>query len=77
MNELADPFPMSLQAVSKHLKVLERAGLVGPRPRQAAAAVAAAGRRAGGGHAVAGGYHVLWEDSFDRLGDHLRDTHEG
>ena len=28
MNELAEPFPMSLQAVSKHLKVLERAGLI-------------------------------------------------
>lgn len=28
VNELADPFPISLQAVSKHLKVLERAGLV-------------------------------------------------
>ena len=26
VNELAAPFPMSLQAVSKHLKVLERAG---------------------------------------------------
>src|SRR6266480_5863194 len=28
VNELAAPFPMSLQAVSKHLKVLERAGLI-------------------------------------------------
>lgn len=28
VNEIAEPFPMSLQAVSKHLKVLERAGLV-------------------------------------------------
>lgn len=28
VNEIAQPFPMSLQAVSKHLKVLERAGLV-------------------------------------------------
>jgi DNA-binding transcriptional ArsR family regulator len=28
VNELADPFPISLQAVSKHLKVLERAGLI-------------------------------------------------
>ncbi|MFW5418019.1 winged helix-turn-helix transcriptional regulator [Nocardiopsis sp. CNT-189] len=28
VNELAEPFPISLQAVSKHLKVLERAGLV-------------------------------------------------
>ena len=28
MNELAAPFPITLQAVSKHLKVLERAGLI-------------------------------------------------
>jgi len=28
VNELAEPFEMSLQAVSKHLKVLERAGIV-------------------------------------------------
>src|SRR5436190_10775143 len=28
VNELADPFPVTVQAVSKHLKVLERAGLV-------------------------------------------------
>ena len=28
VNELAEPFAMSMQAVSKHLKVLERAGLI-------------------------------------------------
>ena len=28
VNELAEPFPVSVQAVSKHLKVLERAGLI-------------------------------------------------
>lgn len=28
VNELAEPFEMSLQAISKHLKVLERAGLI-------------------------------------------------
>src|SRR4029450_11028167 len=28
VNELAEPFPMTLQAVSKHLRVLERAGLI-------------------------------------------------
>jgi DNA-binding transcriptional ArsR family regulator len=28
VNELAEPFPFSVQAVSKHLKVLERAGLI-------------------------------------------------
>ena len=28
VNEIAEPFPVSLQAISKHLKVLERAGLI-------------------------------------------------
>src|SRR5215204_2360586 len=28
VNQLAEPFPISVQAVSKHLKVLERAGLI-------------------------------------------------
>lgn len=28
VNELADPFPVSVQAISKHLKVLQRAGLI-------------------------------------------------
>ena len=28
VNELADPFPITVQAVSQHLKVLERAGLI-------------------------------------------------
>ena len=28
VNELADPFPVSLPAISRHLKVLERAGLI-------------------------------------------------
>ncbi|CAM3175746.1 ArsR/SmtB family transcription factor [Stackebrandtia soli] len=28
VNELAEPFPVSVQAISKHLKVLERAGLI-------------------------------------------------
>jgi DNA-binding transcriptional ArsR family regulator len=31
VNELAEPFPISLQAVSKHIKVLEAAGLVSRR----------------------------------------------
>jgi DNA-binding transcriptional ArsR family regulator len=34
VNELAEPFPMSLPAISRHLKVLERAGLIA-RSRQA------------------------------------------
>jgi len=42
--ELAEPFPISLPAISRHLKVLERAGLISPQPRWTTAAMPAAGR---------------------------------
>ena len=41
VTELAAPFDMSQPAVSKHLKVLERAGLISPRPGRATPAVPA------------------------------------
>ena len=43
VTELAEPFEMSLPAISKHLKVLERAGLIVARPRGAVAALPARG----------------------------------
>jgi DNA-binding transcriptional ArsR family regulator len=72
VSELAEPFAMSLPAVSKHLKVLERAGLI------------ARGRRAQWRPCrietrplkeVADwleDYRRFWEQSFDRLDDYLR-----
>jgi DNA-binding transcriptional ArsR family regulator len=77
VTQLAEPFPISLQAVSKHLKVLERAGLV-VRGRSAQL-------RPSRLHAQAlkeaadwlAGYRGFWEGSFDRLGEHLRDIQRG
>lgn len=74
VNELAEPFPMSLQAVSKHLKVLERAGLIArgrsrqlrPSRLQGAALKEAAEWLAE--------YRPFWEESFDRLDEHLREA---
>jgi DNA-binding transcriptional ArsR family regulator len=71
VNELAEPFPISLQAVSKHLKVLERAGLI-VRGRTAQL-------RPSRLHADAlreaaeflDDYRRFWDESFDRLGEHL------
>jgi DNA-binding transcriptional ArsR family regulator len=72
VTELADPFDMSLPAISKHLKVLERAGLIGRgrdaqwRPCRLDAAPlkdAAAWLER---------YRRFWEESFDRLDDYLR-----
>ncbi|GGM54291.1 transcriptional regulator [Micromonospora sonchi] len=72
VNQIAEPFPISLQAVSKHLKVLERAGLISRgreaqwRPcrldaeplREVADWVA--------------GYQRFWEQRYDTLGEYLR-----
>ena len=76
VNELAEPFPITVQAVSKHLKVLERAGLIArgrsaqlrPSRIQGAALKQAAD--------WLGGYRDVWEHRFDRLEDHLRLTRE-
>src|SRR5438105_1582655 len=70
--ELAKPFDMSLPAVSKHLKVLERAGLItrgreaqwrpcrlAPEPLRDVAD-------------WVGQYRQHWEERLDRLGDYLK-----
>jgi DNA-binding transcriptional ArsR family regulator len=73
VNELAEPFPISLQAVSKHLKVLERAGLIlrgkdaqwrpcrlDPAPLRGVAEWAERYRR-------------LWEERYDHLDTYLKE----
>jgi DNA-binding transcriptional ArsR family regulator len=72
VTELAEPFDMSLPAVSKHLKVLERAGLIA---RSRAAQWRPCRIEP---HALKevddwiGTYRQFWEGSFDRLDDYLR-----
>lgn len=76
VTELAKPFEISLPAISKHLKVLERAGLIvrsreaqwrpcqlEPRPLKDAADWLAHYRR-------------FWEESFDRLDEYLHELKE-
>jgi DNA-binding transcriptional ArsR family regulator len=73
VTELAAPFRMSLPAVSKHLKVLERAGLIA-RGREAQWRPSRL--EAGPLREVAawvGGYRRFWEESFDRLDDYLQE----
>lgn len=72
VTELAQPFDMSLPAVSKHLKVLERAGLV---RRERSAQWRPCTLRAAPLKEVADwieGYRRFWSESFDRLDEHLR-----
>src|SRR5207249_11745536 len=67
VTELAAPFEMSLPAVSKHLKVLERAGLIARgRERQWRPARLEAGPLREGADGTAG-YRRFWVGSFERL----------
>ncbi|NND73884.1 MAG: winged helix-turn-helix transcriptional regulator [Ilumatobacter sp.] len=71
VNELAEPFDMTLPAISKHLKVLERAGLI-VRSRRAQYRPCALD--AGPLAEVAGWaeqYRPVWEARFDRMDDYL------
>ena len=73
VSELAGPFAMSLPAVSKHLKVLERSGLIarGRSAQWRPCRLRAEPLR----EAVTWleHYRRFWEESFDRLGDYLRE----
>src|SRR3989441_11135772 len=69
--ELAAPFEMSLPAVSKHLKVLERAGLVArARERQWRPARLEAGPLKEVAEWTQA-YRRFWEESYDRLDEYL------
>ena len=71
VTELAAPFAMSLPAVSKHLKVLERAGLIARgRERQWRPASLAAGPLKDVAE-WAERYREFWEESYDRLDEYL------
>jgi len=77
VNELAEPFAISLPAISRHLKVLERAGLISrgrtaqwrpcrlePAPLEEVADWVTR-------------YQTLWEGRFDRLDEHLKAMRKG
>ena len=77
VTELAQPFDMSLPAVSKHLKVLERAGLI-TRGRNAQLRPS---RLEGVALKEAADwldtYRGFWQESFDRLGERLEESGDG
>jgi len=76
VTELAEPFDMSLPAVSKHLKVLERAGLI-ERGREAQwrpCRLRAVPLREV--DAWVEQYRRHWEESFDRLDAYLRELQD-
>ena len=71
VNELAEPFEMTLPAISKHIKVLERAGLVlrGQRAQYRPCALDAAPLEEVSTWAEQ--YRPVWEARFDRMDDYL------
>jgi DNA-binding transcriptional ArsR family regulator len=76
VNELAEPFPVTVQAVSKHLKVLERAGLV----ERGRSAQRRPSRLRGEALKEAAdwltNYRRFWEGRFDRIDERLREIQE-
>jgi DNA-binding transcriptional ArsR family regulator len=77
VNELAEPFEMTLPGVSKHLKVLERAGLIsrGRVAQSRPCRLDATPLREAADWVER--YRRFWEGSFDRLDDYLRELQEG
>jgi len=72
VNELAEPFPISVQAVSKHLKVLERAGLI-TRGREAQLRPSRLeGAPLQDALTWLESYRRFWDASLDRLDERLR-----
>lgn len=77
VNELAEPFAMSLPAVSKHLKVLEKAGLISRgREAQWRPCKLEAGPLKDL-NAWLDNYRQFWEESFDKLDLYLQKLQKG
>ena len=74
VNELAEPFPITVQAVSKHLKVLERAGLI-TRGRSAQLRPSRLhGAPLGEATEWLEKYRPFWQERLDRLDERLQAT---
>lgn len=77
VNELAEPFPISVQAVSKHVAVLEGAGLV---ERSRSAQLRPSRLRAGPMQEAVtwlASYRRFWESGFDRMDERLGGSKRG
>jgi len=72
VNELAEPFEMSLPAVSKHLKVLERAGLITRGRRAQFRPCRLEPTRLAEASEWAEQCQATWQASFDRLDTYLQ-----
>jgi DNA-binding transcriptional ArsR family regulator len=82
VNELAEPFAMKLPAISKHLKVLERAGLITRGHRAQYRPCALDARPLAEVSTWTEQYRSIWETRFDQMGAYLstlttQEDHDG
>lgn len=73
VTELAEPFEISLAAISKHLRVLEKAGLVVQEREGRVRRCRLSGRPLRDAARWIERYRQFWEESFDRLDEYLHE----
>jgi len=71
VGDLAEPHDVSLPAISKHLRILEEAGLLEQTPEGRVRRCALKTRPLSAAFSWIVQYRILWEDRFDRLARHL------
>jgi DNA-binding transcriptional ArsR family regulator len=71
VNQLAEPFEMTLPAISKHIKVLERAGLVRQGRQAQSRPCALEAKTLQEVSTWAEQYRPIWEARFDRMDDYV------
>ena len=76
VNELAEPFNMSLPAISKHIKVLERAGLITQGQKAQYRPCAIDVRPLQDVSQWTEQYRHIWEERFDQMGDYIERLQE-
>jgi DNA-binding transcriptional ArsR family regulator len=76
VNDLAEPFAISLQAVSQHLKVLERAGLISRSKDAQYRPCRLEAEPLEGALAWIDRHRQVWHERFDKLDTHLREIQQ-
>lgn len=76
VSEVAEPYDMSLAAISKHLKILEQAKLINKRRRGKERIVSLEPEAMVEATEYLKRYEQRWLDRFDRLEQYLRETEE-
>ncbi len=77
VTELARPFPVSLPAISRHLKVLERAGLISRSRSAQSRPSSLRAEPLQEATAWMETYTAMWESRMDRLDEHLSELQKG